>query len=58
MMSRAEKAGRHMARSIIEMVNLMYQDRTALHFYDGLVTLVKEEYEARVKVALSGKETP
>jgi hypothetical protein len=35
--TRAEDAGRHLARSIIEMVNLMYQLNTAKNFYNGLI---------------------
>ncbi len=33
---RSYKAGEAMAKAIIEMVHLMYQNKTASHFYRGL----------------------
>ena len=35
--SRAEKAGRDLGEAIIEMINLMYQDKTAENFLRGLM---------------------
>jgi hypothetical protein len=35
--NRAEKAGEHLAESIIEMVHMMYQKRTATRFMIALV---------------------
>jgi len=48
-MSRAEKAGRKLARSIIEMVHLMYQDNTAMNFYAGLIRVLDDEFTRRLK---------
>ena len=42
-MTRAGKAGRKLGESIIEIVNLMYQNNTAMNFlYNLLFTIVKE----------------
>ncbi len=41
-MYRAEKAGEHLGKSIIEMVNLMYQNNTAENFYRGLLTVLNK----------------
>ena len=38
--TRAEKAGRDMGNSIIEIVNLMYQNNTAKNFYIGLIKIL------------------
>ena len=54
--SRAEQAGKRMAKAIVEMVHLMYQDKTALHFYDGLIYKLREEHLSRVKKAVTSKE--
>ncbi len=51
--SRAEQAGARMAKAIIEMVHLMYQDKTALHFYDGLINKLKNEQFCRVKKTIN-----
>ena len=45
--TRASKAGRLLAESIIEMVNLMYQKDTALNFMNPLVKLLSSELERR-----------
>ncbi len=46
-MTRAEKAGRKMGNAIAEMVNLMYQNNTALHFYRGLFMIVNRDLTRR-----------
>jgi hypothetical protein len=45
--TRAEAAGRKMGNSIKEMVNLMYQNSTALNFLYGLVDVIFKEKERR-----------
>ena len=45
--TRAFKAGKALGRSLKETVNLMYQDRTALHFYDGLIQVLYLERHER-----------
>ena len=47
-MTRPSKAGRQMAMAIIEMVHLMYQAKTALHFYDALLDTLQSEYNLRI----------
>lgn len=44
---RAYKAGENIAKAIIEMVHLMYQNNTAKHFYDGLNKTLSDEIERR-----------
>lgn len=39
-MSRAEKAGRAMARTILEIGELMYQNNTKKNFYKGLIDVL------------------
>ena len=46
-MSRALRAGVQQAEAIIEMVNLMYQDRTADNFYRGLMERLRVELNER-----------
>lgn len=47
-MSRAEKAGRALGKSICEMIDLMYQKNTARNFLNGLLgRLVREEIVRR-----------
>ncbi len=53
--SRAEQAGKRMAKAIVEMVHLMYQDKTALNFYDGLIYKLKEEHLLRVRKTITPK---
>ena len=48
-MNRPEKAGRHLAESIIEMTNLMYQDNTALSFLRELVDTLTIELAKRME---------
>ena len=45
--SRAEIAGENTAKAIIEMVNLMYQNKTALNFYKGLDNILYAERTKR-----------
>ena len=52
-MTRAEKAGIEMSKAIVEMVHLMYQDNTALHFYSGLVESLNNEYDNRVQKTIA-----
>ena len=40
MKKRPEKAGAMLGQSIVEMVHLMYQNRTALWFLYGLLTVI------------------
>ena len=42
-MTRAEKAGQDLAKAIIEMVHLMYQNNTADNFYKGLDKEIQKE---------------
>ena len=44
--SRAEKAGKQMGLTIIEMVNLMYQKNTAKNFYN----IMKELYGTYLQI--------
>jgi hypothetical protein len=41
--TRAEKAGRELAKGLIEMVNLMYQNNTARNFMKGLTDVLDRE---------------
>lgn len=45
--TRAFKAGRMLAKSIIEMIHLMYQSKTALKFMRGLMGVLLVEYDKR-----------
>ena len=47
--SRAELSGIQMGLSIIEMVNLMYQNTTAMRFLRGLIATLKAEIKVRDK---------
>ena len=51
-MTRPNRAGWHMADSIIEMVNLMYQKRTAINFLTGLIKCLQIELDRRLKELL------
>ena len=51
-MGRAEKAGIKTAESIIEMVHLMYQKRTAINFMEKLVERLQQEFDRRRKEIL------
>ncbi len=42
-MSRAERAGTVLAKSIIELGNLMYQENTKANFYKGLMNVLRKE---------------
>lgn len=44
---RPEKAGNRMARAIIEMIHLMYQNRTAIKFLSSLIMTLQGEYIRR-----------
>lgn len=44
---RPEKAGNRMAHSIIEMIHLMYQKKTALRFLASLIISLQCEYTRR-----------
>ncbi len=46
--TRAGEVGNHLADSIIEMVHLMYQRKTAIHFLQGLVDVLTRELDLRV----------
>ena len=52
---RSYKAGKDMAKAIIEMVHLMYQNNTAAHFYQGLNELIQKEM--RDRKLLNGKKS-
>jgi hypothetical protein len=41
--TRAEKAGRDLGHSIVELANLMYQNNTAKNFYKGLMDVLFAE---------------
>jgi hypothetical protein len=44
---RSYKAGKEIAKAIIEMVHLMYQNNTAAHFYRGLSEEIDKEMNRR-----------
>ena len=46
-MTRAFKAGAALGQAIIEMVHLMYQNKTATKFYKGLFAVLGGEFERR-----------
>ena len=46
-MSRAEVAGCELGRSIVEMINLMYNDNTALNFLKGVKACIDTNFEYR-----------
>lgn len=47
--SRPYKAGLSLAKSVIEMVDLMYQNKTALAFLTALNNRISKELERRKK---------
>lgn len=47
MKTRAGKAGIDMAKAVIEMVNLMYQNKTAAHFYKNFIKVISKEMRRR-----------
>jgi hypothetical protein len=47
MNTRADKAGKELANAIIEMVHLMYQNKTANNFYKGLMINLQKETDRR-----------
>lgn len=44
---RPYKAGEAMGKAIVEMVHLMYQNKTATKFYRGLSKIIQEEIDKR-----------
>jgi len=44
---RSYSAGEALASAIVEMVHLMYQNKTALNFYNGLLVMLMTENERR-----------
>ena len=48
-MTRAEQAGIQMGLAIVEMVNLMYQNATAMRFLKGVVGTIMAEIKLRLK---------
>ena len=46
-MTRANRAGQQIGRGIIDMVHLMYQNQTAMRFYESLKLTIDEEIERR-----------
>ena len=55
-MTRAEKAGQEMAKAIIEMVHLMYQNNTAGGFYRGLENEIHKEMALRITKSARKRE--
>lgn len=49
-MTRAERAGFDFGNNIIEIVNLMYQNRTALRFLSKLKEAIDVEYTKRIYI--------
>ena len=47
-MTRAEQAGKKLAKAIIEIVHLMYQNNTAEDFYKGLDKEIQKEKSLRM----------
>ncbi len=39
--SRAEKAGKQLGASIVEIIHLMYQNNTARNFWKGLMSVLE-----------------
>ena len=54
--TRAGKAGKKMAESIIEMVHLMYQNNTARLYLRGLVLTLQKEQDKRSAKAFRNKK--
>ena len=46
-MTRSYKAGMKLGEAIIEMVHLMYQNTTAIYFYNALLKTLKQECKIR-----------
>ena len=46
--TRPYKAGVSLARSVIEMVDLMYQNKTAQKFLRGLISTLSKEQQERI----------
>jgi len=44
---RSYNAGKDIGKAIIEMVHLMYQNKTATNFYDGLSEVILGEMKKR-----------
>ena len=55
MKQRGYKAGVAEGKSIVEIVNLFYQNNTALHFYKGLLEILEEEYKRRKEEKKNGR---
>jgi len=49
--TRAGEAGNNMAQSIIEAVNLMYQNNTAMHYLRELILTLQVEQKKRKRIA-------
>lgn len=47
--TRADKAGEAMAKSIVEMINLMYQNNTAFNFLNSLLTHLHKDFMRRME---------
>ena len=46
--TRASKAGEKLGKSIIEMINLMYQNNTAVNFLLALCRVLSKEKKKRI----------
>jgi len=53
---RAGIAGHEMAKAIIETINLMYQNNTALSFLNELILTLQVEKEVREEVKKKSKK--
>lgn len=58
MRTRSYKAGEALGESIVEMVNLMYQNKTADRFLFGLYNIILDEMIKRKFKAVFEKGTP
>jgi len=46
--TRAGRAGRLLGAGIVEMINLMYQDNTAINFLKGLLPILRLDFDNRI----------
>ena len=56
--SRSEAAGRALGESIVEAVNLMYQNNTAANYLRGLIRILEEDYIGRAEDVTGGRREP
>jgi len=47
--SKAGRMGKEMGRSTLGMVNLFYQNNTAINFLEGLIIILEENLKTRIR---------